>query len=231
MKNEEYNLDGPKFAGVFVYFAVALWFCFALWMAAEGRYAAGPRKPPLALGLTLVLPFSSFIFAYTRHKAIWAFCQTLDLKFIVLAHFWRIMAIDFVLCCVDGRLPAGFALPAGFGDIITGLAAIPLAFGLAKGASAAGKRFVAWNIFGMLDLVLAVSLGILHSPSSIGFLAGSGPTTQLMSELPRSMAPTFLVPLFMLLHLLALARRKEVSGDSVAERRNIAPIAFLRSQA
>ena len=45
---------------------------------------------------------------------------------------------------------------------------------------------------------------------SLGILAGSGPTTLLMGEFPRSMIPTFFVPSFILLHLLALLRRKEV---------------------
>ena len=35
-------------------------------------------------------------------------------------------------------------------------------------------------------------------------------TALLTTELPRSMVPTFLVPLFILLRLLALGRRKEL---------------------
>jgi len=69
---------------------------------------------------------------------------------------------------------------------------------------------VAWNLFGLFDLILALSLGLSFSASSLGFLAGTGATTLLMTELPRSMIPTFGVPMFILLHLLALARRKEL---------------------
>jgi hypothetical protein len=125
------------------------------------------------------------------------------------------MALDFLLCAAAGTLPIGFALPAGLGDILTGLAAIPLAFALSNGTPGTRKKFVAWNIFGLLDLLVAVSMGILHSGSSLGLLAGSGPTTQLMTELPRSMVPTFLVPMFMLLHLLGWARRNEVVSGAL----------------
>jgi hypothetical protein len=231
MKNDKFNLDQSKFTGVFVYAALALWFCFSLWMGAEGRFQGAPRQPPIALGLTFLLPLLAFVFAYTRRGSFWAFCQTLDLRFVVLAHIWRIMAIDFLLCGAERRLPLSFALPAGIGDIATALAAVPLAFALDRGASSLGKRFVAWNIFGLLDLVLAVSLGIMHSPSSIGILAGAGPTTQLMSQLPRCMVPTFLVPVFMLLHLLALARRHELVSTSTHEqhsRRRVALISASR---
>ena len=55
------------------------------------------------------------------------------------------------------------------------------------------------------------------SGSTLGVLTGTGPSTLLMSELPRSMIPTFLVPLFILLHLLALARREEVANTPADE--------------
>jgi hypothetical protein len=212
MINQTRNLRHPDFTGMLTYSAVALWFTFALVMAAQGRYISGPHKPPLLTGLTLLIPLVSFIFAYTRHGSFWRFCQTLDLRLIVIAHAWRIVAIDFILCWIDGRLPAAFALPAGIGDILTGAAAIPLAWAISTHTPALRNRFIAWNIFGLADLVLAVTLGILHSPSTAGLLANASPTTLLMAELPRSLVPTFLVPLFILLHLLALCRRAEVEA-------------------
>jgi hypothetical protein len=220
MKNVQKNSHDKKFTALVVYGLVAFWFAFQLMMGSQGRYAAGPQKPPLALGLALVVPISFFIIAYARRSFIWAFCQSLDLRLIVAVHLWRVIAIDFLLCAAEGRLPAGFALPAGLGDIITGLAAIPLALGLSSGAVWVKKGWVAWNIFGLLDLVSAVSLGILYSGSRLGILAGPGHTTQLMVELPRSLIPTFLVPLFILLHLLALARRKEVAAFQRKENEN-----------
>ena len=234
MKNDNCNLTNSRFTGAIVFAIVALWFSFALLMGAEVRYGPAPHQPPLALGLSVVAPIVLFVFAYLRRGAFWAFCQSLDLRFVVAAHLWRIMGIDFILCSAEGRLPAGFALPAGIGDMIAGLAAIPMAFGISSGASAAKRWFVAWNIFGLLDLVLAVSLGILHSPSSLGVLVGAGPATRLMGELPRSMVPTFLVPLFILLHLLALARRREITAVPAGPKENdhqIPPIAAAAGNA
>jgi len=215
MKTDKHNSTDLKFTAWVVYGIVFIWFAFALLMGVEHRFDAGPNKPPLAFGLTLLAPIVFFVAAYQRRGAIWQFCQSLDLRFVVAVHFWRVMALDFLLCAASGTLPIGFALPAGLGDILTGLAAIPLAFALSHGTPGTRKKFVAWNIFGLLDLLVAVSMGILHSGSSLGLLAGSGPTTQLMTELPRSMVPTFLVPMFMLLHMLGLARRNEVVSGAL----------------
>jgi hypothetical protein len=82
---------------------------------------------------------------------------------------------------------------------------------ISRDNAGARARFVAWNFLGIFDLVLAVTMGILNSPSAFGILAGSGPTTLLMSQFPRSLIPTFFVPLYIVLHLLALVRRREIS--------------------
>lgn len=190
--------------------ALTLWFVFALVMGASGQYVSGTGKPPLLLGLTLIIPPMLFALAYLRHGAFWTFCQALDLRLLTLLHLWRIAGLDFLLNYLQGHLPAGFAFPAGIGDVVIALTAIPLVLVLSSKRASAGTWFVAWNLFGLVDLIVAVGSGILHSQSSFGILAGSGPTTLLMSEFPRSLIPTFFVPLFILLHLLALSRSREV---------------------
>ena len=73
--------------------------------------------------------------------------------------------------------------------------------------------FIGWNLFGILDLVVAVSTGGLHSA-----LASTGEvTTAPMAELPLVLIPAYLVPLFVMLHLAALfqARRQASSVGKV----------------
>ena len=62
-----------------------------------------------------------------------------------------------------------------------------------------------WCIFGIADLVAAITLGILNSRSSLGLLAG-GVTTAPMSTFPLSLIPTYLVPVSVVLHLITLRR-------------------------
>jgi hypothetical protein len=62
-----------------------------------------------------------------------------------------------------------------------------------------------WNVLGSLDLVNAMSLGVLASASPVGILAGDV-TTRLMGQFPLSLIPTFFVPLFLILHLICFVR-------------------------
>jgi hypothetical protein len=162
------------------------------------------------LGLTFLVPIIVFVVAYWSSPSLREFAHSVDLKLITAAHAGRLIGIDFLFKYFQNQLPAGFALPAGIGDILAAAAAIPLTLAISRKAPAAGKWFVAWNIFGLADLFVAVGSGILHSVSSLGMLAGNGPSTSMISEFPRALIPTFFVPLFILFHLLSLVRRNEV---------------------
>lgn len=221
MKIENAEGKRERSINVSVYGLIALWFLFALVMSAQGRFVSGSQKAPLAMGLIFALPIVFFIVVYELSHSFRAFCKSLDLRAVTAVHVWRILGVVFLVLYVQRRLPGGFALPAGIGDMIIGFTAVPLALGIMRGSPIAAKWFVAWNVFGLLDLILAIVLGVLHSRSAIGVLAGHGPgpDTSPMSELPLSLVPTFFVPLFILLHLLALARRSEVTTHSAFQHR------------
>lgn len=122
---------------------------------------------------------------------------------LALPHTLRVVGVTFLLVMAQGHLPAVFALPAGLGDIAAGLAAPFVAWRLAHGSG--HSRAVWFNLFGILDLVVALS---------IGFLAGLGPwrpfevtpSTEPLSLLPLALVPTVAVPLSLALHLLSLRR-------------------------
>jgi hypothetical protein len=210
-EKSESSASLPRRLPLLIFSGIALWFVFALVMSIGGGYQAGGENPPLALGLTFLIPIIVFVVAYWSSNSLREFAGRLDLRFITAAHVGRIIGFDFLIKYAQGQLPGGFALPAAIGDILTAAMAIPMAFAISGKGPSVRNRFVAWNVFGLVDLFLAVSLGILHSQSSLGVLVGSGPNTFLMSEFPRSLIPTFFVPMFILLHLLALARRNEVT--------------------
>ena len=77
---------------------------------------------------------------------------------------------------------------------------------LAADKFASSRRFVAWNLLGMLDLVVAVSLGAVGS-----FLMGSSDTTITtapIAGMPLVLIPAFLVPLFLMMHITALLQAR-----------------------
>ena len=122
---------------------------------------------------------------------------------LALPHTLRVVGVTFLLVMAQGHLPATFALPAGLGDIAAGLAAPFVAWRLAHGGG--HTRAVWFNLFGILDLVVALT---------IGFLAGLGPwrplevtpSTEPLSLLPLALVPTVAVPLAITLHLVSLRR-------------------------
>ena len=70
------------------------------------------------------------------------------------------------LLALQGRLSGPFPQSAGWGDVIVGLAAIPLAAATARNLWGDRRAVLAWNILGTLDLVKAVSLGVASAPGS-----------------------------------------------------------------
>jgi hypothetical protein len=205
----------PRLAGALVWSALALWLIAAVALSLQGFFQGGPSQLPLPVGLSVGIPIIVFTALYLRNSSLRAFAVSLDLRAIVAFNIFRLIGLDFVIAYAQGRLPAGFAFPAGFGDILTGLLTIPLLLAMSR-VQPAGLRkwYVAWNLLGLADLIVAVASGILHSGGKLGILVGDGPTTLLMSQFPRVLIPAFLVPIYILLHLLALARRREVKGGA-----------------
>jgi hypothetical protein len=90
----------------------------------------------------------------------------------------------FLAIMALGHLPALFALPAGLGDIVTGIAAPLVARRLARGT---GRRAALWlNAFGITDLVVALTLGALTAYQLINL----HPSAAALSELPLALVPT-----------------------------------------
>jgi hypothetical protein len=92
--------------------------------------------------------------------------------------------------------------------VLTGLFALPIAVYLIARPGDAVPRAVAWNLFGITDLVVALTLGALTSPGPLQGLAFDHPN---QFPYPLVMIPTFAVPLSLILHGLSLrqiARRK-----------------------
>jgi hypothetical protein len=77
-------------------------------------------------------------------------------------HAGRLGGVFFLLLYADGRLSAPFAPAAGSGDIIVGALALFLAVLLALRFDVHRSWLSLWNAFGLLDLVVAVSLGLLR---------------------------------------------------------------------
>jgi hypothetical protein len=184
-----------------VFGVLALWFVAVFLLGAAGAFVKPPGTPPIPVLLGATTPLVVFIVGYWVWPAFRAYVLTCDLPLGAAMQAWRAGGLGFLALYVHGVLPGAFAWPAGLGDIAIGVTAPWVALALARRPGFATSRlFVAWNLLGILDLVVAVGTGGLHSA-----LAEPGQvTTGPMAVMPLVLIPAYLVPLFILLHLAAL---------------------------
>jgi hypothetical protein len=192
-----------------VLLAIGVWFASALIGGWYGVFAQ-QGEPPTHLGLFLALPIVGLTMAYLVSEEFRIFARGISLPLIVGAHTWRYVGVGFVIAFLMGKLPAQFGIPEGLGDIIAAIFAFPLAVALHR-RRPVRRAFIIWNIFGLIDLISAITMGVLYSQGSFGILR-TNVSTALMTTFPINLIPTFFVPLFILLHLLALIRYKEVAS-------------------
>lgn len=191
--------------------ALAGWFCLVLAAGATGALSFQTGIGAPAVGLAVVIPtavLSLLVLGTARGRD---FVGHMPLAGMVGIHAVRVLGLSFVLLYAAKRLPAPFAPVAGWGDIAIGLAAIPLARMLARGAGAVPRwLLLLWNALGLTDLVVAVTLGATSSPGPIQ-LFHAQPSSAIMSNLPWVMIPCFLVPSLAFLHLCTFYRLRRLS--------------------
>ncbi|GAA1123302.1 hypothetical protein GCM10009630_21520 [Kribbella jejuensis] len=134
---------------------------------------------------------------------------------LVLPHSFRVAGVFFLLYMALGHLPALFALPAGLGDIATGIAAPFVARRLRHGT--AGRAAIWFNVYGIIDVVTSLTIGTL-----LGFgIPDITPSIAPINELPLAIVTTANVPLMVALNLsclfvLARASRSAPAAPSMA---------------
>lgn len=184
---------------------VLAWVAIALVLGGVGAFAATSANyiPWIALGI--VGPLVAGWRLFRRSAGIRGLVEPIPLAWLIGVQLYRTLGVVFLLAYADGLMPAAFALPAGIGDILVGLAAPIVAVGVARNLPRWRPYAVAWNIAGIADLVLAVTMGFLTSPSPFQQLALEDPNAAI-TRWPFVLVPTFAVPVAILLHLLALRR-------------------------
>lgn len=189
---------------------LAGWFLAALGASLFGLLRTGPSSPPIPIVLALLVPLLLAGLAYARLARFRRLLLGVDLRWLIGVQLWRVVGEVFLFGYARNELPASFAVPAGIGDILVGLAAPFVAVLAASGANAARRIVIGWCVVGLADLVVAVTMGVLNAPGKFGLLVSEVTTAPLL-EPPLSLIPTFFVPLSILLHLIVLRRSHEIS--------------------
>ena len=194
---------GRATSKTFVVFILILWFLLVTGGSVLGVFQGNPSRPPLILGTAVILPVIVFVSAWAGSARFRRFILSLDIRATAFTQMGRILGGVVLILYAQGVLPGIFALPAGLGDIAIGLTAPLVAWMLVSRTRVRLVILALWNVLGLLDLINAVSLGILTSQSTLGILAGATTSADIVT-FPFSLIPTFLVPLYLMLHLISL---------------------------
>ena len=192
---------------------LVVWFGLAAAAGMSGLLAAEPETLARPVLLSVLAPLALFVALYLMSGRFRTFILTRDVRFLTVLQSWRVIGFAFLMLYAWGTLPGLFAWPAGLGDVAIGLGAPWVALALARRPEFARSRgFVLWNLAGLLDFVVAAGTATLASGAVPGLVDGSL-TSAPMEIWPLSLFPSFIVPLFAILHLtvllqVAAARRR-----------------------
>ena len=196
--------------GLMVSGIVAAWYCAALWLGKTGYFFAASDLTVPRIPFPIVLPVVAAAWIMTRSVRVQALIDAVPFSWLTAIQVYRTLGAMFVGLWAAERLPAEFALPAGWGDIIVGLSAIPVALMAAADHRASPVALQAWNLFGVADLVVAVATGFVTSPGPYQLLAFDRPNL-LISTYPLVMVPIFAVPLSFILHIAGFIKLRRMA--------------------
>jgi hypothetical protein len=187
------------------------WFIVAAATSIAGFYRPSSGPPTIQYGL--LTPIVVGVLAFLSWPLLRRIVASVPSAWLVGVQFYRVLGVIFVVLYAGRHLPGMFALPAGVGDTLVGILAPFAAASFARSPEASANRVRLWNLLGIADLVIAVTLGFLTSPSPLQMFGFDHPS-DLIAMFPLSLIPVYAVPLSILLHFASLQklRQEQKSG-------------------
>lgn len=190
-----------------------LWFATAWSAAINGVFMTGGASLPL-LPMAILLPVIVGAPLLLLSERVGQVLDAMPASWLIALQLYRIFGSWFLAAWLRGAAPAIPALPAGVGDILTGLFAVPAAIAVAAGTVQGRRAAIAWNLLGLTDFAIAISLGMLTTPGRFQLIvpAMSGFNAGIY---PDVLTPAFVVPSSILLHALSLRqllRRRRIQA-------------------
>jgi hypothetical protein len=180
---------------------IAAWFLAILAASAFQLFKTDPNRPPIALGLAVLIPVAAFALWYRSSESFRAFVLALDLRTLTFVQSWRIIGFVFLALYGYGILPGWFAIPAGWGDVFIGITAPFVALKLADPRHR--SSFLLWQALGILDFMVALGTG-----ASAFWIDPHGIPTSPNTILPLNLIPAFGVPLLLIVHFISIAQAR-----------------------
>jgi hypothetical protein len=179
-----------------------LWMAIAWSAAIGGVFRTGASPLPL-LPLAIFLPVIIGAPLLLLSRRVGQVLDAMPASWLVALQLYRVFGSVFLAAGLRGALPGVFALPAGIGDVLTGLFAVPAAIAVATGMAQGRTEAIIWNIFGLADFAVAITLGAITSPGPFQLIVPNVPSIGA-GAYPNVLTPAFVVPSSILLHALSL---------------------------
>src|SRR5262245_50482802 len=176
--------------------AILAWFLVVAGLGAAGAFRTPALPVGIPVGIALLVPLIAFMPIVARTAAF-----GLPMATLVAVNVGRIAGVMFLLLFSAGRLPWSFAHSAGWGDIVAGATALPVAWAVHRRVPGWGWIAGIWNAFGLADLVTAVTLGVGSAPGSLLRFNFETPGSAAIATFPWVLIPAFFVPTFILVHV------------------------------
>jgi hypothetical protein len=182
-------MEASRVAKVTLAAVIGVWIGLAAAVAGAGWLPIS--RPVPVVGLFVVVPLLATALATAWPTARNAMLS-IPMPAMVALNIVRVFAVLFLMPAAEERLSGPFPYSAAWGDIITGVVAVPVLWLLKDGVARHTTAIGAWNLFGTADLVLAIGFGITSSEGS-PLQIFPGPGSEAMQYVPWSFVPT--VPL------------------------------------
>ena len=171
----------------------AAWLLAIMLLAANNFFGNAGLPPRIPMAMVLTLAVGYFLLLSTSFRGIIA---AIPQHWLIGIQTFRVLGGVFIVRYLQGEIPGFFAIPAGVGDVLTGIFAPFVAYWLYSGKSYGRVAAIVWNLFGMADLVDAVAIGVTTGGPGLVF--------------PLVLIPIYAVPRAFLIHsysLLGLFRK------------------------
>jgi hypothetical protein len=182
------------------------WVGLASGLGAAEKLAFDPGQPVPLVGVLFATPLLVLGALALRSARIRSALMAIPMPILIGVNGLRVLGVLFLLLAAVGRLSGPFPYSAGLGDIITGAFAVPLALSVVRSQKLPVTAIALWNIFGALDLVVAVALGITSAAGSPLQVIHAGVGSEAMQYLPFCLVPTVLVPFYLITHAIVAAQ-------------------------
>jgi hypothetical protein len=168
-----------------------------------------PPKVTVWAGIPLLIILFGFIGNTGLFKKL---LRAIKLESLIAIHVFRLVGVFFIILYGYHLLPAELAFSAGLGDIFTALLALPVARMVSKGNPWRITAVYAWNIFGILDIVILMVIVAIDAKNTVVTGVAHGDLEEMLI-FPFAWFPAFAPATIFFLHAAVFRKLRQIGNQ------------------